>query len=88
MGQTGDIIHNFNAALSGTQDAVRDLLTRLDRFVGTLDEQRDNIVASIQEFNRLTATLAEQRDVITTRCARYRRRWMCSSANSRASSPR
>ena len=32
---------------------VRDLLTRLDRFVGTLDDQRDNIVASIKSLNRL-----------------------------------
>ena len=44
---------------------MRDLITRLDRFVTTLNDQRDNIVASIQEFNRLTATLAEQRGVIT-----------------------
>ena len=40
LGQIGDIIHNFNAALSGRQDAVRDLITRLDTFVGTLYQQR------------------------------------------------
>ena len=39
--------------------------SRLDKFVGTLDEQRDNIVASIQALNRLAGTLAGQRDVIT-----------------------
>jgi phospholipid/cholesterol/gamma-HCH transport system substrate-binding protein len=65
LGQIGDIIHNFNAALSGRADAVRDLLTRLDRFVGTLDQQRDNLVASIQALNRLASTFAGQRDVIT-----------------------
>ncbi|WP_163747942.1 MCE family protein [Mycobacterium noviomagense] len=63
--QIGDIIHNFNAALSGRAGAVRDLLVRLDRFVGTLDQQRDNLVASIQGLNRLADTLAGQRDVIT-----------------------
>jgi phospholipid/cholesterol/gamma-HCH transport system substrate-binding protein len=63
--QIGDIIHNFNAALSGRAGAVRDLLIRLDRFVGTLDQQRDNLVASIQGLNRLADTLAGQRDVIT-----------------------
>jgi virulence factor Mce-like protein len=63
--QIGDIIHNFNAALSGNAGAIRDLLVRLDRFVGTLDEQRDNLVASIQGLNRLADTLAGQRDVIT-----------------------
>jgi phospholipid/cholesterol/gamma-HCH transport system substrate-binding protein len=64
--QIGDIIHNFDAALSGRASAVRDLLIRLDRFVGTLDEQRDNLVASIQGLNRLADTLAGQRAVIDT----------------------
>jgi len=65
LGQLGDIIHNFNAALSGRQQQVRDLLTRLDTFVGTLDEQRDNIIASIQSLNRLANIFAGQRDVLT-----------------------
>jgi phospholipid/cholesterol/gamma-HCH transport system substrate-binding protein len=65
LGQIGDIIHNFNAAFSGRAGDVRDLLTRLDRFVGTLDAQRDNLVASIQALNRLASTFAGQRDVIT-----------------------
>ncbi len=65
LGQIGEIIHNFTAALSGHEGAVRDLLTRLDTFVGTLDQQRDNIVDSIQALNRLAATFAGQRDVLT-----------------------
>jgi ABC-type transporter Mla subunit MlaD len=65
LGQIGDIIHNFNAALSGHEAQVRDLLTRLDDFVGLLDEQHDNIIASIQELNRVASTFAAQRDVIT-----------------------
>ncbi|OBA84347.1 mammalian cell entry protein [Mycobacterium sp. 1164966.3] len=65
LGQIGEIIHNFSAALSGREGAIRDLLTRLDTFVGTLDQQRDNIVASIQALNRLSATFAGQRDVLT-----------------------
>jgi phospholipid/cholesterol/gamma-HCH transport system substrate-binding protein len=65
LGQIGEIIHNFNAALSGREGAVRDLINRLDKFVGTLDQQRDNIVASIQALNRLSATFAGQRDVLT-----------------------
>ena len=64
LGQIGDIIHNFNAALSGRQDAVRDLITRLDDFVTVLDDQRAALVGSIQQLNRLTGTLAGQRDVI------------------------
>jgi virulence factor Mce-like protein len=65
LGQIGDIIHNFNAVLSGRQGDVRDLLTRLDHFVGVLDAQRDNLIASIQALNRLAGTFASQRDVIS-----------------------
>jgi phospholipid/cholesterol/gamma-HCH transport system substrate-binding protein len=65
LGQIGDIIHNFNIALSGRQDAVRDLLTRLDTFTGTLNQQRDNIIATVTELNRFSATLAGQQDSIT-----------------------
>ena len=64
LAQLGDIVHNFNAALSGHEQQVRDLLTRLDTFVGTLDQQRDNIVASIEGLNRLADKFAQQRDVI------------------------
>ncbi|BDB44947.1 MULTISPECIES: MCE family protein [Mycobacterium] len=65
LGQIGDIINNFNAALSGHPKEIRDLLHRLDKFVGTFDAQRENLVASIQSLNRLSNTLAGQRDVIT-----------------------
>jgi virulence factor Mce-like protein len=65
LGQIGEIIHNFTASLSGREGAVRDLITRLDTFVGTLDQQRDNIVASIDALNRLFGTFAAQRDVLT-----------------------
>jgi virulence factor Mce-like protein len=65
LGQIGEVIHNFSVALSGREGALRDLLTRLDTFVGTLDQQRNNIVDSIQALNRLSATFAGQRDVLT-----------------------
>ncbi len=64
-GQIGEVIHNFSAALTGHEAAFRDLITRLDTFVGILDQQRDNIVDSIQALNRLSATFAGQRDVLT-----------------------
>jgi phospholipid/cholesterol/gamma-HCH transport system substrate-binding protein len=64
LAQLGDIVHNFNASVHGREQQIRDLLTRLDTFVGTLDQQRDNIIASIQALNRLAATFAAQRDAI------------------------
>ena len=65
LSQIGEVIHNFSAALSGRGAAVRDLINRFDTFVGTLDKQRDNIVASIQALDQLAGTFAAQRDVIT-----------------------
>lgn len=65
LGRIGDVIHNANVALSGREGDVRDLLQRLDTFVGVLDQQRDNIVASMDSLNRLAATFAGQRDVLT-----------------------
>lgn len=65
LGQLGDIVHNFNAALSGRAPEVRDLLIRLDKFVGVLDQQHDNIIASIRGLNRLARTFADQHDVVT-----------------------
>jgi phospholipid/cholesterol/gamma-HCH transport system substrate-binding protein len=65
LGQIGEIVHNFSAALSGHTGAVRDLLTRLDTFVGMLDQERDNIIASIVGLNRLAGTFAGQRDVLS-----------------------
>jgi phospholipid/cholesterol/gamma-HCH transport system substrate-binding protein len=65
LGQIGDIIHNFSAALSGHSGALRDLINRLDTFVGTLDQQRDSIIATIQGLDRLAGTFAAQRDVVS-----------------------
>lgn len=65
LGQIGEVIHNFSTALSGHAGDVRELLTRLDDFVGVLDHQRERIMASIDALNRLAGTFASQRDVIS-----------------------
>jgi phospholipid/cholesterol/gamma-HCH transport system substrate-binding protein len=65
LAQLGDIIHNFNKSVHGREQQIRDLLTRLDTFVGVLDQQRDNIVTTIQALNRLADSFAQQRDAIT-----------------------
>src|SRR6478736_1644614 len=54
----------LSAATSRREPEICELLTRLDDIVGVLDEQRDNIVASIQQLNRVAGTFAGQRDVI------------------------
>jgi phospholipid/cholesterol/gamma-HCH transport system substrate-binding protein len=64
LGQLGDVVHTFNAALSGRQGDFRDLLTQLDTFVGTLDQQRESLVATVDALNRIAVTFAGRRDVI------------------------
>ncbi len=64
LGQIGDIIHTLSAGLSGRAPQARDLLARLDRFIGTLDSQRDNILSSIDALNQVAGTFAAQRDVV------------------------
>jgi len=39
---------------------ARNLLGRLDRFIGVFDRQRDKVIASIQALNRLAGTVAAQ----------------------------
>jgi virulence factor Mce-like protein len=65
LGKIGELVSEFNAALGGRQDKIRDLLTRLDNVVGIFADQREDINASIDALNRLSGTLAGQSDVIS-----------------------
>jgi virulence factor Mce-like protein len=64
LGQIGDIIHNASVAVSGREPQIRELLTRLDNFIGVLDQQRDDIITTIKQLNRVAGTFAGQREVI------------------------
>ena len=66
LGQIGDIIHNFTVGLSGSEVQARDLLGRLANFVGVFDDQRDNLVASIEAMDRLANSMNSQNQVIQT----------------------
>jgi phospholipid/cholesterol/gamma-HCH transport system substrate-binding protein len=66
LGQIGDIIHNFGAALSGHETQVRDLLARLDEFIGVINEQRSRVIATIDSLNRLAGTVASQHGLVST----------------------
>ncbi|MGV0851075.1 MCE family protein [Mycolicibacterium phlei] len=65
LGRIGDIIANLNTALAGRAGDVRDLITRLDTFVGTLYEQRDDIIATIDELNRFAQRLGDEQQILT-----------------------
>ncbi|HEX2212667.1 MAG TPA: MCE family protein [Mycobacterium sp.] len=66
LGQIGDIVRSMNSALSGREPQVRDLLTRLDRFVGVFDTQRSELVEAMKALGRLTGTLVDQREVLSS----------------------
>jgi phospholipid/cholesterol/gamma-HCH transport system substrate-binding protein len=65
LGQLGDVVHSFNTALSGREQDWRNLLTNLDTFIGTLDQQRQSLVATIDGLNRVASTFAGRRNSIT-----------------------
>ncbi|WKG04060.1 MCE family protein [Mycolicibacterium sp. HK-90] len=65
LGQIGDIIHTFNEAFDGNQDAIRELITRIDNFIGVFDNQRADVVATIHELNRLAGKFSAQRGELT-----------------------
>lgn len=65
VGQLGDIVAELNNAFDGRQTEIRDLLTRLNDFVGVLADQRTSINASVDSLNRLAGTFAGQSDVLS-----------------------
>lgn len=65
VGQLGDIVKELNVAFDGRQSQIRDLVTRVNDFVGVLAAQRESINAAIVSLDRFAASFAGQRDVIT-----------------------
>jgi virulence factor Mce-like protein len=62
--QISTITHELNAALNGRTDTIRDVLARVDTFVGTLDRNRGSITRAIESIDRLTAKLAAEKKTI------------------------
>lgn len=51
--------------MEGREQNIRSVLSRLDTFIGELDEHKAEIVRAIDGLNRLSAELVRQRDAIT-----------------------
>jgi phospholipid/cholesterol/gamma-HCH transport system substrate-binding protein len=66
LSQIGSIVHELDQALDGHQTQARDLLTQLNSFVKTLDDQKARIVNAIQNVDTLAVTLNKQKQVIVT----------------------
>lgn len=65
LGQIGDIISTFNDVFTGNQEAIKELINRLDRLVGVFDDQRSDVVATIGALNRLSSKFSAQRGHIS-----------------------
>ncbi len=55
------ISRELNAAMSGNEDQIRALVDNLNVFVGTLNQQRGDIVRALDSVDRLSRTLVTQR---------------------------
>ncbi|WP_082134073.1 MCE family protein [Mycolicibacter heraklionensis] len=64
MGQIDEIIKQFSAAIGGRGNEIRDLLSRLEHFVGTLDDQARNIVTAMDELNMLAEKVNAESEVV------------------------
>lgn len=63
--QISTITAELNRVLSGNHGAVGDLLPRLDEFLGTLDDQKEDILAAVRDVASMSKRFAGQRKVIT-----------------------
>lgn len=62
--QLSTITSELDRAFSGNGMAVRDLLPRLDSFVGALDAQKTQIYGAIESLDRLSTRFARNRSTI------------------------
>ncbi len=66
VAQLGTITQELNNVMSGRTNRLRSLLGTLENVVGTLDDQKADIVRALESMNNLTATLNAERDTITS----------------------
>jgi phospholipid/cholesterol/gamma-HCH transport system substrate-binding protein len=64
VGQVQDITKALSTAFSGREQDLRSLLTQLDKFVGYLNGQRDDIIAATDGLNNLVGQFADQKPVV------------------------
>jgi phospholipid/cholesterol/gamma-HCH transport system substrate-binding protein len=64
LGQIQDITAALSTAFSGREQDLRDLIQRLDTFVGYLNEQKDDIIAATDSLNNLVQKFADQKPVV------------------------
>jgi phospholipid/cholesterol/gamma-HCH transport system substrate-binding protein len=66
VAQLGTITKELNNVMSGRTNRLRSLLGTLESVVGTLDDQKTDIVRALESMNNLTSTLNAERNTITS----------------------
>lgn len=65
VGQLGTITEELNKVMDGRTGRLRHLLGSLEDVIGTLDDQKADIVRALESMNNLTSTLNQERDTIS-----------------------
>ncbi|WP_213578337.1 MCE family protein [Rhodococcus sp. USK13] len=66
LAQLQDINTELNAALSGHESQIRDLLGQLDTFSAALEGQKNDIISAAEGLDRLAGTVDRQNAALTT----------------------
>ena len=64
IGQLRTISVELNKMMDGRTEDLRDLLGRINTLVGTLDDQKDDIIRAMEGIDHLAATLNKERKTI------------------------
>jgi phospholipid/cholesterol/gamma-HCH transport system substrate-binding protein len=65
VGQLGTITHELNEVMDGRTGRLRHLLGSLENVVGTIDDQKEDIVNAMDSLDHLTSTLNKEKSAIT-----------------------
>ncbi|KRC58942.1 MULTISPECIES: MCE family protein [unclassified Nocardioides] len=65
VAQLGTITREANQVMSGREDRLRNLLSSLDSVVGTVDQQKVQIINALESLNNLTSTLNSEKQTIS-----------------------
>ncbi|HYR15490.1 MAG TPA: virulence factor Mce family protein [Mycobacterium sp.] len=64
VGQVQDITQALSTAFAGRADDLRSLVVQLDKYVGYLNDQKDDIIAAADSLNNLVGQIAAQKPVV------------------------
>ena len=64
VAQLGSITREANLVMTGREDRLKALLGSLEGVIGTLDQQKGDIINALESMNNLAATLNAEKDTI------------------------